>query len=104
MQVNGISVRDKGRQVRLTWSDGLEQDIAASELRIRGRDASSVRRAIDGGGPTDIPADLAITDVNLVGSYAVNIRFSDGFDRAIYPWSYLRQLAGSKAAPGAAIS
>jgi prepilin-type processing-associated H-X9-DG protein len=31
--------------------------------------------------------------VREVGSYGVNIAFSDGHDRGIYPWSYLAQLS-----------
>lgn len=92
MRLEELSVHDRGRQVRLTWADGVVQEIAATELRLRGRDAGSVRDEVDGR-PRAVPSsDLAVTDVRLIGRYAVNIHFSDGFDRAIYPWSYLRQL------------
>lgn len=39
------------------------------------------------------PHDLAITSVRGIGSYGVNVAFSDGHDRGIYPWSYLATLA-----------
>ena len=32
-------------------------------------------------------------EIELVGSYAINIAFSDGHDRGIYPWAYLREIA-----------
>jgi DUF971 family protein len=37
--------------------------------------------------------ELTIVDVKPVGTYAVNLFFSDGHDRGIYPWSMLRALA-----------
>ena len=36
---------------------------------------------------------VRITDVQAVGNYGLNLAFSDGQDRGIYPWAYLRQLA-----------
>jgi DUF971 family protein len=36
---------------------------------------------------------VAIAEVRPVGGYAINIAFSDGHDRGIYPWSFLAQLA-----------
>ncbi|RUW64645.1 gamma-butyrobetaine hydroxylase-like domain-containing protein, partial [Mesorhizobium sp. M4B.F.Ca.ET.049.02.1.2] len=32
-----------------------------------------------------------------IGSYAIRLVFSDGHDRGIYPWSYLREIADSAA-------
>ncbi len=36
---------------------------------------------------------LRLTSMNLIGRYAVNLGFSDGHDRGVYPWSLLAQLA-----------
>ena len=50
--------------------------------------------------PTAAPGpdqyDLAITDAELIGSYAVNFAFSDGEARGIYPWAYLREIAATE--------
>ena len=35
---------------------------------------------------------LMATDAELVGNYAVRIRFSDGHDTGLYSWPYLRQI------------
>jgi DUF971 family protein len=51
-----------------------------------GRDAD-----LDTGGATI--AGTTIAQVRLVGDHALNIAFSDGHDRGIYPWSHLRELA-----------
>lgn len=36
--------------------------------------------------------DLAIVEIRPVGAYAIQLVFSDGHDRGIYPWRYLREL------------
>jgi len=39
-----------------------------------------------------IPADLARVDVEAVGNYALNFRWSDGHSTGIYTFEYLRRL------------
>ena len=39
---------------------------------------------------------LLAEDMELVGSYAVRIRFSDGHNTGLYTWSYLRSLGTSE--------
>jgi len=56
------------------------------------RDAASRREKIDTGAVA-VPADLTITGLMQVGSTGVNVHFSDGHDRAIYPFAYLRELS-----------
>ncbi len=36
--------------------------------------------------------DLTITSVELVGNYAIRIRWSDGHDTGLYTWEHLRSL------------
>lgn len=36
---------------------------------------------------------LRLTKMNLIGRYAVNLGFSDGHDRGVYPWSLLAEIA-----------
>jgi len=38
-------------------------------------------------------ADVALANVHLVGDHALNIAFSDGHARGIYPWAYLYRIA-----------
>ncbi len=40
-----------------------------------------------------VEADVTVTAVVPMG-YGVQLLFSDGHDRGIYPWSYLHELAG----------
>jgi prepilin-type processing-associated H-X9-DG protein len=38
-------------------------------------------------------ADLRIVSIASIGLYAINIAFSDGHARGIYPWPLLREFA-----------
>jgi DUF971 family protein len=39
-----------------------------------------------------VPSDV-VTDLRLVGSYALNLTWADGHGAGIYTWEYLRTLA-----------
>ncbi len=76
--------------------------IAAPRLRAACRCADCRREHIDRDADRDTGgaaiagttvAGTTIAEVSLVGGHALNIAFSDGHDRGIYPWSYLRELA-----------
>jgi DUF971 family protein len=44
------------------------------------------------------PPDVHLAAAEPVGQYGLNLRFSDGHGRGIYPWALLRELALSRAA------
>jgi prepilin-type processing-associated H-X9-DG protein len=50
-----------------------------------------VRARLDGLFPQSFDS-IAIVHVSAMGHYGVNIGFSDGHARGIYPWAYLSQL------------
>jgi DUF971 family protein len=66
--------------------------IRAARLRAACRCAGCRRERIDHDAEPDSHS-ATITEVRLVGDHALNIVFSDGHDRGVYPWSYLRELA-----------
>ena len=39
-----------------------------------------------------VPDELNIEDVEIVGRYALNFRWSDGHDTGIYSFRYLREI------------
>ncbi|MFT4047643.1 MAG: DUF971 domain-containing protein, partial [Solimonas sp.] len=75
---------------RLVWTDG-ESRLSAALLRERCRCAGCRGREARGIAPGAAPA-LRITTVEAMG-YGLHLCFSDGHDRGIYPWAYLRELA-----------
>ena len=60
-------------------------------------DAKALREAIAANPLTVLPASrssgpLVAESAELVGRYAIRIRFSDGHDTGIYSWRYLREI------------
>ncbi len=43
--------------------------------------------------PTTVPHDIAPLIVKLVGSYAIQVQWSDGHGSGIYPYEFLRKFA-----------
>jgi DUF971 family protein len=66
--------------------------IAAADLRAACR-CAPCRAARLRGEPAPIDAGVALVEALPVGHYAVQLRFSDGHDRGIYPWDWLQELA-----------
>ncbi|MEM8869064.1 MAG: DUF971 domain-containing protein [Pseudomonadota bacterium] len=91
MQPEALSAN--AEHLHIQWADGTSATYPAHELRGAARDATSQRELYDTG-TIDISEGLEITGVDYVGAYGLNIRFSDGHERAIYPFVYLRELRG----------
>ncbi|MGA3252116.1 MAG: DUF971 domain-containing protein [Paraburkholderia sp.] len=79
------------RTLTLQWSDGRERQIAHAQLRQACACAECRRIRLDGG-TVQAPPDVTLTDVQPMG-YGVQLVFSDGHARGIYPWRYLEELA-----------
>jgi DUF971 family protein len=86
-----IIVRSGRAELTLVFAEATLA-IGAPRLRAACRCADCRRGRIDRDGNPDT-ADATIAEVRLVGDHALNIAFSDGHDRGIYPWSYLCELA-----------
>jgi len=81
----------------LTW--GAEDPIpfAAEALRASCRCAWCTRQRADHRFPDAFPG-IAITHLALVADYALNLHFSDGHARGIYPFSTFRARAAAPSA------
>lgn len=87
-----ITLASDRRSLTLDWGDGRAAHASATALREASRSSNSVRLRVNGWNVPPAP-DLTIVDVRPVGLYAINLVFSDGHDRGIYPWGYLREIA-----------
>lgn len=76
--------------VRTTQDDVVR--IPAQQLRLSCKCAHCTRARFDGRFPESFPG-IAITEIGDLG-YGLNISFSDGHNRGIYPKPYLLSLAG----------
>jgi len=89
--VAAVDVRDGGTGLILELTDGSRMRLDAALLWQSCPSAAGRRRRLDG---RDVPpAGIAVTKVTPIGRYAVNIGFSDGHDRGIYPWQMLLELS-----------
>lgn len=79
--LSALSINHGGRRLTLT----------AETLRAACKCAHCTRARFDERFPSCFPG-IAITDVNDLG-YGLNLSFSDGHNRGIYPSTYLLDLA-----------
>lgn len=91
--------KDKGLTVE--WSDGSTSYYSVAYLRKMSpsADARQLREEMAKNPLAVLPASafsqsgpLVATGAELVGNYALRIRFSDGHDTGIYSWDYLREI------------
>jgi len=78
------------QQLRLSWPDGREQWLDHAELR-RQCPCSQCRAFRLRGMALMVDARVQLIELNAQG-YGLQLVFSDGHDRGIYPWAYLAQL------------
>jgi DUF971 family protein len=74
----------------MTISDGRRVTLCAEKLRAACKCAHCTRARIDGRFPEAFPG-IAIVEIGDLG-YGLNIAFSDGHNRGIYPKGYLLSL------------
>ena len=93
MSVGGVphAIEWAPQGLRLHWADG-EVVLDASRLRAACR-CAGCRSAALRGEVVVVRADVDLMAAEPVGQYALNLRFSDGHERGIYPWALLRELA-----------
>lgn len=97
MHPTEVALIENQTALAITWQDGEVSRLDADVLRRASRAASEIRRQADGV-ELNLPDGLRVDAVEAVGAYALRLFFSDGHDRGIYPWGYLRELSVSRAA------
>jgi DUF971 family protein len=77
----------------MTTSSGGRIALTAEKLRLSCKCAHCIRARFDERFPDRFPG-IAIVEIGDLG-YGLNIAFSDGHNRGIYPKNYLFDLAGT---------
>ncbi|MBN9125673.1 MAG: DUF971 domain-containing protein [Nitrosospira sp.] len=91
MRVETISNQIRTGALDIVWSDGKRQRFTHAFLR--GRCQCTECKSLQLRGKAEVlPVQLRITEIHPVGVYGVQLVFSDGHDRGVYPWTYLREL------------
>ena len=82
------------REVRFVWEEGGDEDVwPARELRItctcaNCQSEATGERLLD---PKNVPDDITVSDMHLVGNYGVGVHFSDGHTTGIFRFRNLRR-------------
>ncbi len=90
-----IDLSERGELV-IRWPSGHEALIPAFTVRDNCPCAACIeegtgRKILD---PASIPQDIKALEIQPVGNYAIQIRWSDGHGSGIYTWERLRELSG----------
>lgn len=92
---------DRQRGLTVEWHDGRRSFFPIGYLRRMSpsAEARALREEMARNPLTVLPANTSVSpgpltavDAEMVGNYAVRIRFSDGHDTGLYSWSYLRSI------------
>ena len=89
---SSLTINSTSRPLEMVW-DGAAANLAHRALRAHCRCSicESARRA--SGNDTPTAPDVALTSIEVLGATGVQLLFSDGHSRGIYPWPYLYELA-----------
>jgi DUF971 family protein len=98
MHPESISNNSRAGELEIRWQDGTLQYLDHTFLRTQCQCADCKSARIAGSMPAAAP-DIRITGIVPVGAYGVQLIFSDGHLRGIYPWIYLRRLEDATACP-----
>lgn len=93
---------DRQRGLHVTFHDGTTAFLSLALLRRQSPSAdarhereAAARNPLHVLSPRAAQAGPLVAEgAELVGNYAVRIRFSDGHDTGLYAWRLLRELAG----------
>jgi DUF971 family protein len=81
--------------LELGWQDGSQSRLSHGLLRARCRCAACQQLyRQQGAHPTVLPS-IRLEAIHPVGDKGLNLVFSDGHGRGIFPWAYLHELSVS---------
>ena len=90
--IDTIENRTRDGILAVRWAGGSEHAFTHAELRAA-CPCSGCRALRLAGGIVDAPESIRLTAIEAAGTNALNLGFSDGHARGIYPFSLLAELA-----------
>lgn len=91
MQPEQISNCRAERTLEVSWADGVTRRWSHRQVRAACK-CSPCQAARLRGIAAPFADDVVIEEIRPIGHYAVQLVFSDGHERGIYPWELLRAL------------
>ena len=89
--IDSLTASDDCQSLTVTWESGDTSTLPAAYLRREAKDAWSIRERLERDEVYVTPG-IRITSLQQIGN-GVNVHFSDGHEKAIYPFPYLRELS-----------
>ena len=91
-----LTVHTQSRMLEVSFSDGAAFNISFELMRVYSPSAE-----VQGHGPGQEvlqtgKQDVLVTDLSLVGNYAVKPVFDDGHDTGLFTWQYLYKLGAEQ--------
>ena len=89
--MNPVHIESANGMLAVRWDDDSEDAFTHAELRAACpcSECRALRRA---GGAVEAPAGVRLTAIEPAGANALNLVFSDGHARGIYPFALLAAL------------
>jgi DUF971 family protein len=84
---------EQSGMLQIRWQDGTYSQLAHALLRSRCQCAFCQKANRQRGDFPLINHAIRITAIHPLAENGLNLVFSDGHNRGIYPWVYLQQLA-----------
>lgn len=92
-KVKSIVYNKLEKTLNLEFFDKYKASISAELLRVESPSAEVQGHSSKNKKTPLNKTNIAITQIERVGSYAIRIIFDDGHDTGIYSWSYLREMS-----------
>ena len=89
-----ISNSREHQRLRLSWQDGRERSLGHALLRQRCPCSQCRAFRLRGLNPV-VASSVTVLEIHPQG-YGLQLVFSDGHQRGIYPWAYLAELDGQQ--------
>jgi DUF971 family protein len=81
-----------GRVLIIAWQDGTRQQWSHAMLRASCKCTLCQSQRLRGSA-VEAADGVRVEQLHPVGAYGLQLVFSDGHEKGIYPWPYLRQLS-----------
>lgn len=95
-----VTIAAGGRALTMRHG-GIQRRIGAATLRRACRCATCTAARLSGGAPAPA-SDIRLTMAAPIGGYALNLTFSDGHARGVFPFALLADLAAEDSAAATA--
>ena len=81
------------KTLTIEFCDNYKADISAELLRVESPSAEVQGHSSKNKKTPLNKKDIAISQIERVGNYAIKIIFDDNHDTGIYSWAYLREMS-----------